>query len=123
MGNGPIDIAIGGGSIWVTNSVDGTVSRIDPATNDVHQIRVGGSPEGVGFGNGSVWSQSTPPRLRPATQRRAYAAGAALYGYGIGTAAVYRSSWCSVPSGLLPVLFELSDHAVWKMPESNAACV
>jgi YVTN family beta-propeller protein len=122
MGNGPIDFAIGGGSIWVTNSVDGTVSRIDPATNDVHQIRVGGSPEGVDFGNGSVWSQSTPPGLRSATQNGVRGGGSSL-GYGIGTAAVYRSSWCSVPSGLLPVLFELSDHAVWKMPESNAACV
>ena len=37
-------------------------------------------------------------------------------GYGAETAAVYTSNWWSVPSGLLPVLFELSAHAGWAIP-------
>jgi YVTN family beta-propeller protein len=55
VGNGPLDLAVGGGAVWVTNSLDGTVSRIDPETNEVSDIRVGSSPEGVAFGNGAVW--------------------------------------------------------------------
>ena len=35
VGNGPTAVAIGEGSIWVANSQDGTVSRIDPATSSV----------------------------------------------------------------------------------------
>jgi class 3 adenylate cyclase len=32
VGNGPSAIAAGAGSVWVTNSADGTVTRIDPTT-------------------------------------------------------------------------------------------
>ena len=35
VGNGPTGIAFGSGSAWVVNSLDGTVSRIDPETNSV----------------------------------------------------------------------------------------
>ena len=35
VGSGPTAIAVGFGSVWVTNSLDGTVSRIDPATSAV----------------------------------------------------------------------------------------
>jgi YVTN family beta-propeller protein len=55
VGNGPLDLAVGGGLVWVTNSLDGTVSRIDPNTTEVGEVQVGSSPEGVAFGNGSVW--------------------------------------------------------------------
>ena len=34
-GTAPTGIAFGGGAAWVANSLDGTVSRIDPATNSV----------------------------------------------------------------------------------------
>jgi YVTN family beta-propeller protein len=56
VGNAPLNVAIGGGALWVTNSSDGTVSKID-ADNPSHvaRIRVGGSPEGIAFGGGSVW--------------------------------------------------------------------
>jgi hypothetical protein len=43
--------------------------------------------------------------------------------YGIETLAVYKSNWCSVPFGLSPVLFELSDQAGQNAPDTNAACV
>jgi YVTN family beta-propeller protein len=35
VGRNPRDLAVGAGSVWVTNASDGTVSRIDPATNTV----------------------------------------------------------------------------------------
>ena len=55
VGNGPLDLTVGVGAVWVTNTLDGTVSRIDPQTNEVTEIRVGSSPEGVAVGDGSVW--------------------------------------------------------------------
>jgi YVTN family beta-propeller protein len=47
---------VGPDAIWVANSGDGTVSRIDPATNAVTKtISVGHRPLGVAFANGLVW--------------------------------------------------------------------
>jgi YVTN family beta-propeller protein len=56
VGRGGSGIATGGGSVWVTNEFDGTVSRIDPRTNlIVATIPVGGSPHDVVVSGGSVW--------------------------------------------------------------------
>ncbi len=56
VGANAIAIAFGAGAVWVTNSADGTVSRIDSETNRVvATIRTGHSPTGVAFGNGLVW--------------------------------------------------------------------
>ena len=42
--------------VWVTNSGDGTVMRIDPASGDVTQeVPVGTAPSGVVFGDGALW--------------------------------------------------------------------
>jgi YVTN family beta-propeller protein len=35
VGSNPIALAVAGGNLWVGNTGDGTVSRIDPATNEV----------------------------------------------------------------------------------------
>ena len=35
VGSGPTAVAVGAGSVWVANSLDGTVSRIDPGSNQV----------------------------------------------------------------------------------------
>ena len=35
VGSGPAGIAVGGGYVWVTNGLDGTVSKIDPKTDTV----------------------------------------------------------------------------------------
>jgi len=56
VGGAPADVAAGPDAVWVTNANDGTVSRIDPSTNDVRQtIDVGGGPAGVAVGGGAVW--------------------------------------------------------------------
>jgi peptide/nickel transport system substrate-binding protein len=56
VGNGPTGITFGHGSVWVANSLDGTVSRIDPETRAVTAtIPVGESPDGIAVGPGVVW--------------------------------------------------------------------
>ena len=56
MGNGPEAIDAEPGGVWVANSLDGTVSRIDPNTNTIAQtIRTGSSPSAVTFAGGSTW--------------------------------------------------------------------
>ena len=56
VGEAPSAIAFGAGAVWVANAGDGTVSRIDPSTDDVTQtIEVGERPEGLAFGGGAVW--------------------------------------------------------------------
>jgi YVTN family beta-propeller protein len=44
VGDGPGEMAVGAGSIWVVNSGDGSLSRIDPATNAVTATIPVGSP-------------------------------------------------------------------------------
>ena len=42
--------------MWVANGAGGTLSRIDPATNEVvATVDVGNRPSGVAVGNGDVW--------------------------------------------------------------------
>jgi peptide/nickel transport system substrate-binding protein len=56
VGSAPAGITAGGGSIWVSNSSDGTVSRIDPRDPHVEQtLQVGSSPAGIVYGAGAVW--------------------------------------------------------------------
>ena len=56
VGDGPVDVAVGAGGVWVANSRDGTVSRIDPQSNKViATIHVGSSPQGIAVGAGAVW--------------------------------------------------------------------
>jgi YVTN family beta-propeller protein len=55
-GSRPAAIAVGGGAVWVANSGDGTVSRIDPETNEVVvSITIGGTPVGIAFSDETVW--------------------------------------------------------------------
>jgi YVTN family beta-propeller protein len=62
VGKGPTDIAVGAGSVWVANYLDGTVSKIDPATNSVvDTIAVGGWPEHIAARQGGVWVAHDPP--------------------------------------------------------------
>ena len=74
LGNGPGPIAAGEGAIWVANSRDGTVSRIDPATAAVEAtIQVGRLPSGIAVGAGAVWVANslsgTVSRIDPRTNR------------------------------------------------------
>ena len=74
VGNGPSGIAVGEGGVWVADSLDDAVVRIDPATRSVTTtIAVGDSPAGVAVGAGSVWvansGDGTVTRIDPRTDR------------------------------------------------------
>jgi peptide/nickel transport system substrate-binding protein len=56
VGTGPHGVASGARAVWVTNTDDNSVSRIDPKSNAVVQtIPVGQAPEGIVVGGGFVW--------------------------------------------------------------------
>jgi peptide/nickel transport system substrate-binding protein len=55
VGRNPAAVATGGGSVWVANALDGTVSRIDPEHHEIVPIDVGGEPTALAFGAGSLW--------------------------------------------------------------------
>jgi serine/threonine protein kinase/Tol biopolymer transport system component len=56
VGNGPGAVAAGNGSIWVANSAEGTVFRLEPQTGRVlARIHVGHRPSGIAFAAGKVW--------------------------------------------------------------------
>jgi ABC-type transport system substrate-binding protein/DNA-binding SARP family transcriptional activator len=53
VGQGPVAVTTGGGSLWVASALDGTVTRIDG--DNVVPIHVDGAPAGLAFGRGSLW--------------------------------------------------------------------
>ena len=56
VGRGATAVAVGLGNVWVANSVDHTISRIDPRTNAVVEtIDVGARPEDVTVDDDAVW--------------------------------------------------------------------
>jgi YVTN family beta-propeller protein len=74
VGNGPTSVAVGEGSVWVTNAHDRSISRVDPRTGTVVQrIDVGGDPGGIAVGAGAVWVanslDATVSRVDPPTNR------------------------------------------------------
>ena len=55
-GRAPLSVAVGEGSVWVANHDAHTVTRIDPATNQViANIAVPSEPHRVAFGEDAVW--------------------------------------------------------------------
>jgi YVTN family beta-propeller protein len=67
VGDGPVAIAFGEGSVWVANANDHTISRIDPKTNDVTAtIKLGNvTPRGIAVGEGKVWVTVQAPSIKP----------------------------------------------------------
>jgi YVTN family beta-propeller protein len=58
VGEDPRDLVVSGGTVWVADSGDDTVSRIDAASAKPagDPVAVGDDPIGVAAGGGSVWS-------------------------------------------------------------------
>jgi YVTN family beta-propeller protein len=55
VGRGPGAVVVGGGSTWVANTLDGTITRIDPGRQQDVSMDVGGAPHALAFGAGSLW--------------------------------------------------------------------
>jgi DNA-binding beta-propeller fold protein YncE len=60
IGRGPLRIATGAGSVWVTSAAEGTLTRVDPASlrRSGAPLRLGRGVSGVAVGAGSVWVSS-----------------------------------------------------------------
>jgi YVTN family beta-propeller protein len=71
VGGSPAGVANGRGATWVSNSADGTVSRVEAGSSTAQPIPVGEDPTGVAFGAGAVWVANsggrTVSRIDPAT--------------------------------------------------------
>jgi YVTN family beta-propeller protein len=62
VGRDPVRLTADATSVWVADARDGTISRIDPATNRVvSSVMVGSQPHGVAAVDGSVWVAVTGP--------------------------------------------------------------
>ncbi|HET9722436.1 MAG TPA: protein kinase [Actinomycetota bacterium] len=56
VGENPIGVTLGDGSVWVINQADQTVQRIDPATGEVLATKASlGTPTGIAYGEDAVW--------------------------------------------------------------------
>jgi YVTN family beta-propeller protein len=56
VGASPVDVLVDQDAVWVANAGQGTVSRVDPATNTVtNTIQVGRNPVRLAAGFGSIW--------------------------------------------------------------------
>ena len=61
VGELPVGVAIGEGSVWVANSGDRSLSQVDPRTNEVVEaIPLGRAPRGVAVAAGAVWATVRP---------------------------------------------------------------
>jgi YVTN family beta-propeller protein len=61
VGRRPGAITVGEGAVWVVNTDDGTVSRIDPATSKVvATVPIGPGPAAIVAGAGGVWVDVHP---------------------------------------------------------------
>jgi len=74
VGSTPTAIAAGAGAVWVVDSQDDAVVRIDPDSRSVtDEIAVGDSPSGIAVGDGSVWvanaGDGTVTRINPVSDR------------------------------------------------------
>ena len=62
VGDGPVDVAVGEGGVWVASRLDRTVTRLDPATGKiVATIELGNEPQRIAAGGGAVWVSVRAP--------------------------------------------------------------
>jgi len=98
VGRNPFMITSSAEAIWVTNTGDASVSRIDPLTNQVvATIPVGDSPLGIAAGFGSIWvaniSDGKVARIDPATNQvtTTVPTQRGAFGLAVGAGAVWVS--------------------------------
>ena len=95
VGRRPTGIAFGEGAVWVANTGDDSVTRIDPATGATRTIGVGRGPTAVAVGSGAVWvantADGTVSRIDPATNGscETIEIGNAPYGVAVGEGFVW----------------------------------
>jgi hypothetical protein len=137
--HGPTAITVGSGSVWVTKSVDGTVTRIDPAASTVAAtIPAGDGTGAIALGGGGTELHDSPPggfgctdlitrkRRRTATRR----AHLTRLSYRLPTGfpppstdcqpAAARESWIAGKARWSPVFKDRSSAISWDGQEARA---
>jgi peptide/nickel transport system substrate-binding protein len=96
LGTFPTSLALGDGSVWVSDGADGTVSRIEASSDAVaHTIAVGSGASGIAVGAGGVWVANTlddtVTRIDPRTGRatNTIRVGQGPRGIAVGAGAVW----------------------------------
>jgi peptide/nickel transport system substrate-binding protein len=73
VGREPRALAAGGGSVWVADARDQTVSRLEPSRNRVVTIPVGTDPVALAYGDGALWvaerGDGTVAQISPASNK------------------------------------------------------
>ena len=73
VGNGPGSAAADADSVWVANTLDDTVSRVEIDSGQVATIDVGGEPAGIATGAGFTWvadaTEGTIDQIDPRANR------------------------------------------------------
>jgi len=144
VGNGPTSVAVGEGSVWVTNALEGTVSRIDPRTgSELQRIDVGGDPSGIAYGDGMVWVANsldgTVSQIDPQTNHEVQAipVGVTPTAVAFGEGAVWVTSAAErnltkvvrghvvdrIPTGALGRGIAVGGGSVWVTDESSRSVV
>jgi hypothetical protein len=59
VGGNPVAIAYGEGFAWAALA-DGTLARIDPATDHVRRTKIASVLNGLAVGSGGVWAEAGP---------------------------------------------------------------
>jgi DNA-binding SARP family transcriptional activator/ABC-type branched-subunit amino acid transport system substrate-binding protein len=86
LGIGVLSLSFGDGALWAANPFRSTISRIDPVTDVVHTFNVGGTPQALAAGNGTVSASinavATGPQVGGVQSLPAPACGAVVSGGG-----------------------------------------
>jgi YVTN family beta-propeller protein len=144
LGNSPSAIAAGAGGVWVTDDVDNTVARIDPASANAVTATtpVGPGPSAVATGAGAVWVANTQdntvvridPRTAVVTDR--IRVGRRPTGVAVGEGAVWvanslsgtvsridpedREVEATIPTGEAPQSLTVARGVVWVSIQPSA---
>ena len=98
VGRSPASLAVGGGSVWVANSQDGTIARVTPGRQEVATIDIGGEPARLAFGAGYLWVTDgrgrTVAQVDPGANKvvQRFDVGNDAYAVAVGYGAVWVSS-------------------------------
>jgi YVTN family beta-propeller protein len=124
VGRGPLAVAASAEAIWVSNTLDGSVSRIDPVANLVTAtIPVGDSPLGIAAGFGSVWVASVTSgkvaRIDPTTNQvtATVQTQAGALGIAIGAGSVWVTyCGCGQANGVVSRIDPATNRVVAAVP-------
>ncbi|HJP65609.1 MAG TPA: protein kinase [Actinomycetota bacterium] len=88
----PTGMAVGAGSVWITNGFDGSLIKLDPRTLASIRIDVGTGASGVAVGEGAVWvvnkNQNTLVKVDPSSGQIAETVHVGTEADSLGPAAV-----------------------------------